>query len=44
MATTNRGDCWVSEDEEVEIKEGSVVRLRLMGLTVEAGTMVLQYI
>lgn len=34
----SRGDCWVSEDGEVEIKEGSVVRVRLMGLTVEAGT------
>ena len=37
---SDRGDCWISDDGEVEIKEGSVVRLRLMGLTVEAGTMV----
>mmetsp|Transcript_17886 Transcript_17886/g.26396 ORF Transcript_17886/g.26396 Transcript_17886/m.26396 type:complete len:175 (-) Transcript_17886:183-707(-) len=32
-----RGDCWCSDDQEVEIREGSVVRLRIMGITVEAG-------
>ena len=34
-----RGDCWVSDDGEVEIREGSVVRLRIMGLTVNADSM-----
>mmetsp|Transcript_5306 Transcript_5306/g.5459 ORF Transcript_5306/g.5459 Transcript_5306/m.5459 type:complete len:174 (+) Transcript_5306:91-612(+) len=32
-----RGDCWCSEDQEVEIKETSIVRLRIMGLSIEAG-------
>ena len=31
------GDCWVSEDETVEIREGSVVRLRIIGLVIDAG-------
>lgn len=31
------GDCWVSEDETVEIKEGSLVRLRIIGLIIDAG-------
>jgi DNA-directed RNA polymerase II subunit RPB7 len=26
------GDCWISEDETVEIREGSVVRLRIIGI------------
>ena len=25
------GDCWISEDETVEIREGSIVRLRIIG-------------
>lgn len=33
---TFNDDCWVSNDETVEIKEGTVVRLRIMGLSVEA--------
>jgi DNA-directed RNA polymerase II subunit RPB7 len=32
------GDCWVSEDERVEIREGSLVRVRLIGLNFDAGT------
>ncbi|CAM9659174.1 unnamed protein product [Ectocarpus fasciculatus] len=32
-----KGDCWCSEDQEVEITEGSIVRLRIMGVTVDAG-------
>ena len=35
-----RGDCWCSDAQEVEIREGSVVRLRIMGITVEAGAVV----
>jgi DNA-directed RNA polymerase II subunit RPB7 len=31
-----RQDCFMSQDEEIEIREGSVVRLRIMGLTLEA--------
>jgi DNA-directed RNA polymerase subunit E'/Rpb7 len=34
------GDCWVSEDETVEIREGSVVRLRIIGLTIDADVIV----
>eukprot|EP00612_Vaucheria_litorea_P001163 CAMPEP_0171457570 /NCGR_PEP_ID=MMETSP0945-20130129/3601_1 /TAXON_ID=109269 /ORGANISM="Vaucheria litorea, Strain CCMP2940" /LENGTH=160 /DNA_ID=CAMNT_0011983215 /DNA_START=162 /DNA_END=644 /DNA_ORIENTATION=+ len=30
------GDMWVSEDKEVEIKKGCGVRLRIIGITVEA--------
>jgi len=33
------GDAWVSEDGVVEIKEGSVVRLRVLGVSVDASTM-----
>lgn len=33
---TVREDCWVSAQGDVEIREGSLVRLRIMGLTVEA--------
>ena len=33
----NTGDCWVSEDETVEIREGSIVRLRIIGLVIDAG-------
>lgn len=29
-----KGDAWTSEDGEVEIREGSVVRLRILGLTI----------
>lgn len=36
----NRGDCWCSEGGEDEISEGSIVRLRLMGVTVDAGAIV----
>mmetsp|Transcript_11387 Transcript_11387/g.11792 ORF Transcript_11387/g.11792 Transcript_11387/m.11792 type:complete len:175 (+) Transcript_11387:19-543(+) len=32
-----KGDCWCTDDHEVEIREGTVVRLRIMGTTVEAG-------
>ena len=31
------GDCWTSQDEKVEIREGSVVRLRIIGLNIDAG-------
>lgn len=32
------GDCWVSEDETVEIKDGSIVRLRIIGVSpIDAG-------
>ena len=34
---TASGDCWVSEDEKVEIREGSVVRLRVIGISIDAG-------
>jgi len=34
------GDAWVSTDGEVEIKEGSIVRLRIIGVSVDAGQMV----
>lgn len=30
-------DCWQSEDEKVEIREGSIVRLRIIGLVIDAG-------
>jgi DNA-directed RNA polymerase II subunit RPB7 len=33
------GDCWVSEDEKVEIREGSLVRVRIIGLNFDAGSM-----
>ena len=33
-----RADCWVSNDGDIEIREGSVVRLRIMGLTLEANS------
>jgi hypothetical protein len=36
----NRGDCWATDDQEIEIKEGSIVRLRIQGLTIEAGAIV----
>ena len=31
------GDCWVSDDDKVEIREGSLVRLRIIGLVIDAG-------
>ena len=34
-----KGDSWVSDDGEVEITEGSVVRLRILGLTISADSM-----
>ena len=34
-----RGDTWASEDGEVEIREGTVVRLRILGLTIGAHSM-----
>lgn len=34
---TQTGDSWVSEDEKVEIREGSIVRLRIIGLSIDAG-------
>jgi DNA-directed RNA polymerase II subunit RPB7 len=35
---TETGDCWISRDESVEIREGSVVRLRVIGVSpVDAG-------
>jgi DNA-directed RNA polymerase II subunit RPB7 len=37
LLCTSRGDCWCSTDQETEIKEGSIVRLRIMGITIEAG-------
>ena len=37
------GDCWVSEDETVEIREGSVVRLRIIGLVIDAGVIRYNY-
>ena len=33
-------DCWVSEDETVNIREGSIVRLRIIGLVIDAGVIV----
>mmetsp|Transcript_7037 Transcript_7037/g.11758 ORF Transcript_7037/g.11758 Transcript_7037/m.11758 type:complete len:176 (-) Transcript_7037:126-653(-) len=33
------GDCWVSQDEKVEIRDGSLVRLRIIGLNFDAGSM-----
>ena len=33
------GDSWVSEDGTIEIKDGSVVRLRIIGVSVDAGQM-----
>ena len=34
----NQGDCWISEDETVEIREGSIVRLRVIGVSpIDAG-------
>ena len=35
---TTSGDCWKSEDGDIQIKEGSTVRLRILGLTIEAGS------
>lgn len=32
-----RNDCWCSDDQEVEIRDGSIVRLRILGLSIEAG-------
>ena len=32
------GDCWKSDDGEITIREGSIVRLRILGLTIEAGS------
>jgi DNA-directed RNA polymerase II subunit RPB7 len=33
------GDCWVSDDGDVDISEGSVLRMRIIGLTIGADTM-----
>ena len=33
------GDSWVSEDGTIEIKDGSLVRLRIIGVSVDAGQM-----
>ena len=33
------GDAWISEDGTVQIREGSVVRLRVLGVSVDANTM-----
>jgi DNA-directed RNA polymerase II subunit RPB7 len=30
-------DCWQSEDMQIEIRENSIVRLRIIGLTIDAG-------
>lgn len=30
------GDCWKSDDGDIQIREGSIVRLRILGLTIEA--------
>jgi DNA-directed RNA polymerase II subunit RPB7 len=38
-----RGDCWVSEDQEVEIKQGSNVRLRILR-SVELAVVSLSYL
>ncbi len=32
------GDCWITNDETSEIREGTVVRLRVLGTILEAGT------
>jgi DNA-directed RNA polymerase II subunit RPB7 len=32
-----RSDRWISEDGKVEINEGSIVRLRIIGLVIDAG-------
>eukprot|EP01038_Epipyxis_sp_PR26KG_P005676 gene5676-7835_t len=34
----NQGDCWTSEDGKVEIREGSIVRLRIIGLSIDANS------
>ena len=33
-------DCWTSEDESVDIREGSTVRVRIEGLDIDAGVIV----
>jgi len=33
------GDAWVSDDGNIEIKDGSIVRLRIIGVSVDAGQM-----
>ena len=35
----NTGDSWVSEDGTIDIKDGSVVRLRIIGVSIDAGQM-----
>jgi DNA-directed RNA polymerase II subunit RPB7 len=35
----NAGDAWISEDGSIEIKEGSIVRVRIIGIGVEMGEM-----
>ncbi len=32
MCILSLGDCWVTDDGAVEIREGSVVRLRILGV------------
>lgn len=32
-----RGDSWISEDGKIDITEGSIVRLRIIGLVIDAG-------
>lgn len=32
------GDCWKSHDEKVEIREGSIVRLKVIGVQIERGS------
>jgi DNA-directed RNA polymerase II subunit RPB7 len=32
-----RGDSWISDDGKIEITEGSIVRLRIIGLVIDAG-------
>ena len=34
------GDCWKSDDGDIQIREGSIVRLRILGLTIEATSIV----
>eukprot|EP00605_Chrysophyceae_sp_TOSAG23-4_P001524 GSChrysophyteH1.ASY1.ANO1.1672.1 assembled CDS len=33
------GDAWVSDDGTIEIKDGSIVRLRIIGVSIDAGQM-----
>jgi len=37
----NSSDCWVCSDGDIQIREGSIVRLKILGLTINDSSMVI---